>query len=75
MKPEKEIDRRIVESDFYHSIEKVKSFKIAKEAKSICLNRRQMSKNGMIEEYFEPKITTRHVTNPVAPEVDLPALN
>ena len=64
MRPEKSgfIDKRMAERDFYTETELSKSVKIAKDAKAMRLNRRQMFKNAPLEDSYEPLITTKQVS-------------
>ena len=76
VKPEKkgQIDRRLMENGFFFATENNKSINVAKDAKAMRLNRRQMFKNAPLEDSYEPVITTKQVSAPLVPEVDLPAL-
>ena len=76
MKPERSglIDKRMAERDFYTETELSRSVRVAKDAKAMRLNRRQMFKNAPLDDSYEPLITTKQVQQPLAPEIDLPAL-
>ena len=48
---------------------------MARNAKAMRLNRRQMFKNAPLEDSYEPKITTKQVSETaVKPEIELPCL-
>jgi len=74
--PEKDgyVDKRRVETEFSHATERQKGIVVAKESKALRMNRRQMFKNAALEDKYEPEVTTKQVPNPLAPEIDLPAL-
>ena len=76
LKPERMgmIDKRLAEKDFTTENELSQSVKVAKNAKAMRLNRRQMFKNAPLEDSYEPVITTKQVHSPLSPEIDLPAL-
>lgn len=68
------VDRRELENSFNGASMHNKSLSIARDAKAMRLNRRQMFKNAPLEDSYEPVITTKQVTTPLRPEIDLPAL-
>lgn len=76
VKPETDgmVDKRLKESGFHLANERTKSLNVAKDSKAMRLNRRQMFKNAPLEDSYEPVITTKQVSSPLAPEIDLPAL-
>ena len=65
------VDHRLAEGNFFHSNESKKSLNIASNAKSLHKNRMQMFKNAVLDDSYEPLLTTKLVSKSVAPEVDL----
>ena len=63
VKPEyRGIDKRLAESDFAVANDFAKSLNVAKDAKAMRLNRRQMFKNAPLEDSYEPLVTTKQVS-------------
>ena len=68
------VNKHRVETEFSLATERQKGIDVAKEARYFRMNRRQMFKNAALEDNYEPNVTTKQVSNPLAPEIDLPAL-
>ena len=69
------VDHRLAEGSFFHSNESRKSLNVAVDSKSLHKNRMQMFKNAVLDDSYEPLLTTKMVAKSlVAPEVDLPSL-
>ena len=76
LRPERagSVDHRLAEGNFFHSNESRRSLNIAADAKSLHKNRMQMFKNAVLDDSYEPLLTTKVVSKSLAPEVDLPSL-
>ena len=55
------VDHRLAEGSFFHSNESKKSFNVAANSKSLHKNRRQMFKNAVLDDSYEPLLTTKLV--------------